>query len=82
MATIWQRLASRRKRHRNEPLTEIPDDQITGSLRAVLGLVALKYSRLQLERAAADRLTELLHRGEADPEVRHLVQVVQRSTQT
>ena len=59
-------------------LTTIPDDQITGSLRAVLGLVALKYSRLQLKQAAMDRLTELLHRGEADPAVRHLVRVVQQ----
>ncbi len=58
-------------------LTEIPDERITGSLRAVLGLVALKYSRLQLKRAAMDRLTELLHRGEADPTVRYLVRVVQ-----
>ncbi len=58
-------------------LTTIPDDQITGSLRAVLGLVALKYSRLQLKRAAMNLLTELLHRGEADPGVRHLVRVVQ-----
>jgi predicted transposase YdaD len=63
-------------------LTTIPDDQITGSLRAVLGLVALKYSRLQLKQDAMDRLTELLHRGEADPAVRHLVRVVQRSTRT
>ena len=122
MATIWQRLATERKRHRNEPLPEIlpvvlyhgkkrwnvplqfaeliangpdslhvphyrpvfvdltviPDDQITGSLRAVLGLVAIKYSRLQLKRAALDLLTELLHRGEADPAVRHLVRVVQQ----
>ena len=58
-------------------LTTIPDQQITGSLRAVLGLVALKYSRLQLNQDAVDRLTELLHRGEADPAVRHLVRVVQ-----
>jgi predicted transposase/invertase (TIGR01784 family) len=59
-------------------LTTIPDDQITGSLRAVLGLVAMKYSRLQLKQDAVDRLTELLHRGEADPAVRHLARVVQR----
>jgi len=59
-------------------LTVIPDEQITGSLRAVLGLVALKYSRLQLKQDAMDRLTELLHRGEADPAVRHLVRVVQQ----
>ena len=59
-------------------LTEIPDERLTGSLWAVLGLVALKYSRLELEQAAVDRLTELLHRGEADPAVRHLVRVVQQ----
>ncbi len=121
MATIWHRIATERKGHRNEPLpeilpvvlyhgeerwnaplefaeliangtaslhvphyrpvfvdlTEIPDQQITGSLRAVLGLVALKHSRLQLGQGATDLLTELLHRGEADPAVRHLVRVVQ-----
>lgn len=121
MATIWQRHATERKRHRNEPLpeilpvvvyhgkkrwdaplqfaeliangpdsphvphyrpvfvdlTEIPDEQITGSLRAVLGLVALKYSRLQLNQDATDRLTELLHRAEADPAARYLARVVQ-----
>jgi hypothetical protein len=58
-------------------LTTIPDEQITGSLRAVLGFVAIKYSRLQLNQDAVDRLTELLHHGEADPAVRHLVRVVQ-----
>jgi predicted transposase YdaD len=122
MATIWHRIATERKKHRNEPLpeilpvvlyhgqmrwsaplqfaeliangpdslhvphyrpvfvdlTEIPDEQITGSLWAMLGLVALKYSRLQLKQAAMDRLTELLHRGEADPAARHLARVVQR----
>ncbi|TVQ18486.1 MAG: hypothetical protein EA382_17650 [Spirochaetaceae bacterium] len=59
-------------------LTKIPDDQITGSLRTVLGLVALKHSRLPLEPAATDLLTDLLHRGEADPAVRHLARVVQQ----
>ncbi len=122
MATIWQRHATARKRHRNEPLPEIlpvvlyhgeerwdaplqfveliangpdsphvphyrpvfvdlaelPDEQITGSLRAVLGLVALKYSRLRLEQSAMDLLTELLHLGQGDPAVRHLVRVVHR----
>jgi len=59
-------------------LTQIPDDRITGSLQAVLGLVALKYSRLRLELAAMDLLTELLHRGEADPAIRHLARVVEQ----
>lgn len=59
-------------------LTQIPDDRITGSLQAMLGLVALKHARLPLEQAATDLLTELLHRGEADPAVRHLARVVEQ----
>ena len=59
-------------------LAEIPDGRITGSLRAMLGPVALKHARLRLQRAAADLLTELLHRGEADPAVRHLARVVEQ----
>ena len=55
-----------------------PDHRIAAA-RNVLGLVALKYSRLQLAAGMPmDRLTELLHRGEADPAVRHLVRVVQQ----
>ena len=58
-------------------LTKIPDDQITGSLRTVLGLVALKHSRLDLEEPAVELLTELLHRAHADPATRHLARVVE-----
>jgi predicted transposase/invertase (TIGR01784 family) len=59
-------------------LTEIPDSSITGSLRAVLGLLALKYARLQMAQHVVDLLTDLLHRGEADPAVRQLVRIVEQ----
>ncbi|TVQ18488.1 MAG: hypothetical protein EA382_17660 [Spirochaetaceae bacterium] len=58
-------------------LTKIPDDRITGSLRAMLGLLALKHARLDLEEPAAQMLTELLHLAHADPAARHLARVVE-----
>ncbi|TVQ28533.1 MAG: hypothetical protein EA382_01815 [Spirochaetaceae bacterium] len=59
-------------------LRTVPDDAITGSLRAVLGLVALKHVRLKLEDATAEILTELLHRAHADPTTRHLARVIEQ----
>ncbi len=59
-------------------LTEIPDNRITGSLRAVLGLLALKHARLQIAQHAVELLTDLLHRGEAEPPGRHLAQIVEQ----
>ena len=59
-------------------LTTIPDEEITGSVRAMLGLVALKHARLQLQRATMELLTELLHRAETDPAAQHLARVVEQ----
>lgn len=51
-------------------LGEIPDEQITGSLRAVLGLLALKHVRLRIAERTAELLVELLHRAEGEPALR------------
>jgi predicted transposase YdaD len=59
-------------------LTGIEDHRITGPLRLMLGLIALKYARKKMTQADGDLLTELLHRGSADPATRHLVQVVEQ----
>ena len=59
-------------------LTQIPDSRVTGSLRAVLGLLALKHARLKMAQDTVELLTDLLHRGEADPSVRHLARIVEQ----
>jgi hypothetical protein len=56
----------------------IPDDRITGSLRTVLGILALKYARRRMERSAMELLTELLHRAERDPAARQLARLVEQ----
>ncbi len=78
LVALWTRLAGEPTRHDNGLLPEIPDRSITGSLRAVLGLLALKYARLQMAQHVVDLLTDLLHRGEADPAVRQLVRIVEQ----
>jgi hypothetical protein len=60
-------------------LTRIENHLITGPLRLMLGLVALKYARKKMTQADVNLLTELLHRGSADPATRHLVQVVEQT---
>ena len=59
-------------------ITTLADREITGSLRLVLGLVALKYTRLEMDEAAEELLTDLFHRGMADPRTRYLVRVAQQ----
>lgn len=59
-------------------LGDIPDEQVTGSLRAVLGLFALKHVRLRLVERTAELLVELLHRAEAEPALRPLVELIER----
>ena len=59
-------------------LAEIPDEQITGSLRSVLGLLALKHVRLRLAERTAELLVELLHRAEQNPALRPLVELIER----
>ncbi len=59
-------------------LAEIPDEQITGSLRSVLGLLALKHVRLRIAERTAELLVELLHRAEQNPALRPLVELIER----
>jgi predicted transposase/invertase (TIGR01784 family) len=59
-------------------LSEIPDNRIRGSLRTVLGILALKHARLHMERSAMELLTELLHRAEHDPAARPLARLVEQ----
>jgi hypothetical protein len=44
----------------------------------VLGLLALKHARLKMAQDTVELLTDLLHRGEADPSVRHLARIVEQ----
>jgi ribosomal protein S4 len=48
----------------------IPESELTGGVRTVVGLLFLKYLRRRLDSAAARRLLDAMHREPIDPELR------------
>jgi hypothetical protein len=48
----------------------IPEAQLTGGVRTVVGLLFLKYLRRRLDSAVARRLLDAMHREPIDPELR------------
>jgi hypothetical protein len=56
-------------------LATVESEQITGSLRFLLGLVALKYVQQRLTRPTSLRLLGLFEEGRRNPAVKHLARL-------